>query len=390
MSKELRIEIDQKAFLTKNKKHAWNVAENIVIQEYSKIKNMTMRNSWYHIRELLSQKIGHDITEWHYNYFLANYEYYQSNKWYQWEKKYNFKRPLSKDTTIALYEETQSALAYISNEDFEFNRCQGFIFIEKSGFIRDLKVLSNNGWVVLAGQGFPTREIRERLKENYPDFPILIVHDFDHAGNIMPKIFENGSGKTDHIDLTFNNVYDLGLIEEDIEELNLPKEPEAEKFQTDERDWRVELNALTVLHTRGITDDKPLLWFITKKIKKLGLPLYKEEISSIEKLKEDITLRINEELAELLDTMFDNELSKVKDELIINLGTRETINLENRNNFIEVETFFKKAIKTHLKYADYIDIEETEQNVLLASNVLSDEKAVKIVRRHPKYRIEGE
>ena len=375
---------EERAILTRNKKQAWNVAELIIIQEYSKIRDMTMRNSWYHVRELLSQMIGSGITEWHYNYFLANYEYYQAEKWYQWEKKHNIRRPLSKDTTIALHNETQSALAYISDDDFEFGRCQGFIFIEKSGFIRDLKLLSNNGWVILAGQGFPTREIREKIKTNYPNKPILVVHDYDHAGNIMPEIFKFGSNKTDHIDLTFANVYDLGLTENDIEELDLPKEPEAEKFQTEDRDWRVELNALTVLHTRGITNDKPLLWFITKKIKDLGLPLYKEEISSIEKLKESISIRINDELAKLLDVMFDDILFQVEDELIIDLATVETINLDKQMRFIDVKRFFETAIKNHLRHAEYINIKETEQDVMLEANVLDKEDVIEIIRRQPK------
>jgi len=72
-------------------------------------------------------------------------------------------------------------------------------------------------------------------------------------------------------------------------------------------------------------------------------------------------------------------------------GFEHIISIELDETYYNASSsLFKKAIKTHLKYADYIDIEETEQNVLLASNVLSDEKAVKIVRRHPKYRIEGE
>ena len=111
---------------------------------------------------------------------------------------------------------------------------------------------------------------------SFAEKPIIVVHDFDIAGAIIHGVWEEGSRRTEHLDLKFENVLDLGLREVDCEELELPKAPEARRYREKNPDaWRVELNALTTLyHSKGIKN--PLLWYVAKRMHEEGLNLYEE------------------------------------------------------------------------------------------------------------------
>lgn len=351
----------------------WQVVEKIVLQEYPTIKDMTMRNSFYHVREILSRQ---KITLEQLNYFLDKYDYYQSDKWSCWEKKHKITRPISKDPTIAIYNSRLQALAYVTETDFFFDRCQGFLFIEKSGFINDLKLLSSYGWVVLAGQGFCSREVREQIAKNYSDKPILVLHDFDYAGGQMFDVFEKGSKRTKHLNLTFENVIDIGLCQKDVEELDLPLEPESVKYR-DKQKWRVELNALTVLINRRKIQN-PLLWFVVKKMKEKNIPLHKEEQSSIEALKFLIGFEIELVIGEIIKPIVSGVLEKIKDETILDVDIQNSVDGFFSEELIKELQNLSEEI---LEEAEYIDIKETEQAILYSSKVI--EKITPITRRKP-------
>ena len=347
----------------------WNVVEEIVIDEYSIIKTKDMRNSFYHVREALSKEIGTRITTEQYYYFLEKYEYYQSDKWPSWEEKHGIIRPTSKDPTLALYNGRLQGLAFIEENEFYFNRCQGFLFIEKSGFVKELKMLSSYGWVVLAGQGFCTRETREQIAKNYPDKPILVVHDFDYSGKQIFDVFDKGSKRTRHLDLTFENVIDLGLRLEDIEELDLPLEPESEKYREQQK-WRVELNALTVLTTRKNIKN-PLFWYVVRRMNEEGIPLHKEEESSFDALNWAIRFEIREVLEEITDQIIAEVLENVKDEPIIDVVLADSFDLITTDEFKES---IKKLSERYLEQAEYIDTLETKQTILHAAQVIDELK----------------
>lgn len=352
------------------KRHLWKEVETIVLQEYELIQTLTMRNSYYHILPILFKKVGTDITEEQYQYFEGKYRYYQSDKWPEWEKRYNITRPTSKDPTIALYGGNQIVLAYITEKDFTFDRCQGFIFLEKSGFMLDLEVLSLNGWVVLAGEGFSTREIREQIIKKYSHKPILIVHDFDWAGNKMGGVFSNGSKRTKHLGLKFKNVIDLGLREEDVEELDLPIQPEARKYQ-DKQKWRVELNALTILIARdGIKT--PLLWYITKRMFEEGIPLHEEEESSIDLLLKGVSRKFKDVFEEIVKDVIQDILQDVEEKTIIDIAIPTIDKEENPRLFIlfklleskEITDIIRELGTVLIKHSEYIDEYETREWVL--------------------------
>lgn len=283
----------------------WNIIETIILEEYETIKDLTMRNSYYHLLPILTEIMQEGkISYEQFKYFESNYEYYQSDKWPAWEKKHGITRPVSKDPTIGLYNAEKRVFAYAKDDDFDFYRARGFIFIEKSGFLNELEELSHNGWVILAGEGFASREIREQIAAKHPDKPILILHDLDCAGETIQTVWENGSRRTEHLDLKFDNIIDLGLTPEDVEELDLPRQPEVAKYR-DKRKWRYEINALTVLKRRDNIKN-PIFWYIVKKMHTLGIPICKEPRSR--EVLMHVLLNFN--LKELFDPYFDQIIKK--------------------------------------------------------------------------------
>ena len=342
----------------------WKIVEEIVLAEYPLIKEQHMRDSFYHIREALSKEIDKKITTEQYYYFLENFAHYRDNKWPSWEKKHGIVRPTCKDPSYALYNANLRGLAFVKEGEFFFHRCQGFIFIEKSGLISQLDLLSSYGWVILAGQGQSARETREQIAKHYPDKPILVVHDFDYSGKQIFDVFEKGSTRTEHLDLKFENVVDLGLRKKDVEELDLPIEPEAEKYK-DKQKWRVELNALTMLTRRNIKN--PLLWYIVKRMKEEGIPLYKEEQSSFIALKWKIGFEIHEALEKITNQIIAEVLENVKDEQIIDVVLTDSFDLMTTDEFRDK---IKKLSERYLNEAEYIDTSEAEQTILFTAQVI--------------------
>jgi 5S rRNA maturation endonuclease (ribonuclease M5) len=264
-------------------KEFWKQIEEILVNgEYQEIKRqkLSMRNSYYHlltfVAELFENKEINENQLYYWNQEEA-YNFFTQDKWSQWEKRNEWKRPKAKDPTTAYY---RGDLLDLTLEDHalvsKLRRSRGFIFMEKAGFLQDLKLISRYGWCILAGQGFSSRELRETIMRNFPDRPIIVLHDFDIAGGMIHDVFTEGSKRTEHLDLTFENVIDLGLREIDIEELNLPKAPESKRVREKKADaWRVELNALTIL-SRTHNIKNPLLWYVAKRMYEEEMDLYEE------------------------------------------------------------------------------------------------------------------
>ncbi len=264
----------------------WVAIEDVLVNgEYSEIKKLglSMRNSYYHLLTFVSEMYDNgEINDKQLYYWGQEeaYNFFTQDKWSQWEKNHNWQRPKAKDPTKAYY---KSELLDLTLTDekliMKLRRSRGFIFVEKSGFLQDLKLISSYGWTILAGEGFSSRELRETIMRSFSDRPIVVLHDFDVAGAMIHEVFEKGSKRTDHLDLTFDNVIDLGLREEDTYELELPRAPESKRVRDKNPDaWRVELNALTIL-TRTHKIKNPLLWYVAKRMYEEGLDLYEESES---------------------------------------------------------------------------------------------------------------
>jgi 5S rRNA maturation endonuclease (ribonuclease M5) len=358
----------------------WIKVEQIILEEYLTIKqlNLPMRNSYYHIREILSRKLKlNEINDFQYNYFLKKetYEYYVSDKWTAWEKKHKIERPQAKDVTIAYYEYNTKSLAYIDDFEFDFSRFQGFIFIEKSGLVQYLKPLTKHGWVLLAGEGFATREVRELISKKYPKKPILILHDWDKSGEDIHSVFEKGSKRTEHLELNFGNITDLGLREKDVIELNLPMEPESLKYR-DKHPERTELDSLTVLYSRlGI--ENPTLWFVVKRMKEEGIPLSKEEWSSHIELETEIAFQLLEKITSIIRPLIHEQVSKTKEIQVI-----ESILQDESLDDLGVDDLFIDIIKRYIANAEFIGKEEEEAKILIKTGIM---EKTNFVRKKPEF-----
>jgi 5S rRNA maturation endonuclease (ribonuclease M5) len=310
----------------------WGEVEKILVNgEYEIIKQLklSLRNSWYHLLTFVSQLLEKGVIndrQFFYWQQKQAYDTFTQSKWVSWERKYNWVRPHAKDPTTAIY---RGNLRDLNQEGYilesELGDFQGFMFIEKSGFLDDLKLLSKYGWCILAGQGFSTRELRETIKKTFSDKPIVVLHDYDIAGASIYEVFEKGSIRTEHIDLTFENMIDLGLREVDVEEFNLPKAPESAKhLKKNPNAWRVELNALTILYqTHGIKN--PLLWYVAKRMFEEGLPLFEEPDSFFDKveshLRWSIEYAIRNRTVNLIKKIF--KYFDLEDELVSSITITE-------------------------------------------------------------------
>lgn len=325
----------------------WEKVEQILVAgEYEIIKklNLSLRNSWYHLLTFVSQLLEKgEINDKQFYYWQQKqaYDTFTQSKWVSWEKKYNWVRPHAKDPTTAIY---RGNLRDLNQEghilEAELGDFQGFMFIEKSGFLDDLKLLSRYGWCILAGQGFSTRELRETIKNTFPDKPIVVLHDFDRAGASIYEVFEKGSIRTEHIDLTFENMIDLGLREVDVEEFNLPKAPESAKYLKKNPDaWRVELNALTILYqTHGIKN--PLLWYVVKRMFEEGLPLFEEPDTFYDKVERhlvySIEYAIRDKVEKLIQKAF--KVFGLEDELVSAITVTED-NMDKWSGYFDSKHF---------------------------------------------------
>lgn len=264
------------------RKNIWKNVEEIILEHYDEVIKRRLRGGFYIVRDYLSKRIEDGrITEEEFTHFLNNYNYYSQDLWASLEQKYGLERPEAKPIGV-IYDRGRELP--ISSFEEVYERARGFIFVEKADEADDIRVISKHGWAVVAGQGFSTRLMRKLFKEDTR--PVLALHDSDTAGEWIYKVFDLGSRRTKHLDLKLDRVDDLGLTEEDATALNLPKQPEAEKYR-DKRKERVELSALSV-----IPIDNPVLAYTVAKMKKLGYRITPTPAGSAELMKPEVAEKI--------------------------------------------------------------------------------------------------
>jgi hypothetical protein len=360
----------------------WLKVEGILVGgEYTVIKelDLSLRNSWYHINDYVAElldkgEINH--KQFHYWQQKDAYDNFTQGKWVAWEKKYDWVRPHAKDPTIAIYNgrlldlQTKDIITGLTLplEDF-----RGFLFIEKSGFLEDLKLISKFGWCILAGEGFSTREMREVLKKHFSDKLIVVLHDYDLAGASIYEVFGSGSLRTEHIDLTFDNVIDIGLREVDVEEFNLPKAPESGKYlKKNPLAWRVELNALTRLY-RTHNLKNPLLWYVVKRFFEEGLPLFPKPEDFLKKVERHLT------------TCFEYAVSSRVIKLIHQVFSIADLEDEKVNAITVTEYGSDKwadyCLDSTFDYLDSVILEVIVLELFSIGKVFPEDKTTKILRK---------
>jgi hypothetical protein len=202
------------------------IAENPWIVRESK----TERECYYFVRNLLAQidgKLYRKLaTKEAYNYFTQDF-LNRAEAWGLIERK-----PPADPVGFVVVEGSEylikEALHYLGKiEEF-----RGVIYVEKTAAAQRLAPLSELGFVIIAGKGFPTRLIREtsRLAR---EGKVFVYHDADKAGNDIYRVFVEGAKRLKRISESYAAKWvvpfakDVGLFLEDAIRLGVESEPEA-------------------------------------------------------------------------------------------------------------------------------------------------------------------
>lgn len=267
----------------------WKVVKQVIRDHYDDLADLRMRDSYYVVRDYLSgdlgeAHIGTDMTQEDYDWFLTNqgYSSYRDDIWTWLEQNEGLERPRAIPEGVIWDNGEMYTMAEWEEEgiDFIWERARGFIFSEKRGPATDIGELSEFGWtIVTVGKGFPTRLVRELLKED--DRPVLALHDCDTSGEGIFRALGFKTRRTTHLDIALGDrVTDLGMSDHDVEILNLPSQPESPKFRN-VRERRYEINALIVLKKRmGV--ENPVLEYVIAKMEDLGIIISQLEVEKRE------------------------------------------------------------------------------------------------------------
>lgn len=239
-----------------------------------------IRASYYIVGDLLGPLIGKEIAMEDYNWYLTDqgYQTYSQDVWTLIEQKHGLERPPAKPIGIVFDHGNEYTVKRLTEV---WDQARGFIFVEKSGEAEDIQELSDYGWTIVAGQGYPTRLIRRLLKDDTR--PVLALHDWDRDGLGVYRALGFKTRRTAHLDIALGErVTDLGLHEEHVKALNLPTRPSPPKYKGKPR---VELSSLNVLVIRWGLENPVLAYTVAAMLAK-GLRLSPTEIS-----KEELTAR---------------------------------------------------------------------------------------------------
>lgn len=289
----------------------WKIVEEIVLDKYSQLAGEMMRDTYYLLREWLEPlRDKGKITDTEFDYFVDNYEYYRDDFWPRMEKKHNIRRPETKPPTVVIDRGEEYTEAHLSDA---WDRARGFIFVEKSGMASHLKLLSYHGWLIVAAQGESTRTFREFAAQDVTNRPILAITDADWYGGGIVETLKGYSERTEHLGLwrdLEDRIKEIGLIPEDADGLDLPKERDPTKSPNE---WRTELNALVVLKNRhGI--DIPLLSYVIAKMREMDVPICPLPYDDPERhVKHSIKSHLIDELEDFLEEIIDDVSENIDD-----------------------------------------------------------------------------
>lgn len=356
----------------------WANVEEIILNHYDELKTRRIRGSYYMVGDYLAQRLKEGkITEQEYNHFLSKQGYatYRDDLWTSIEQKYGLERPEAKPIGV-IYNLGEE----LPIESFEaiYYRARGFIFVEKADEAEDLKELSLHGWTIVAGQGFSTRLIRQLFKQD--GRPVLALHDCDTAGEWIYRVFDMGSKRTKHLQLSLDNVIDLGLHEEDAIKLGLPPRPEAKKYQKF-REERYELSALAVLKTRyGV--DNPVLAYTVAKMKKMGIRVTPEPEELKILLKYKIERQVGHSIRELVDELYEivelpsKYQEEIAEEITYPAGEAVEVNVQELSaQFLDLDPIekLKEEIQKELEKVRTKLVEEA-QRAIDEAEIIDEEK----------------
>jgi len=273
-----------------------------------------IRELYYMARSLTAKKGYHEAYEWlrtieAYNYFTQDI----LNRLEAWGVIKS--KPPAKPVGFYIREGVMHFIADLIRE--RIDKFKGIIYVEKESVAKSLSPLSELGYIIMAGQGFPTRLMRELAKKG----KLFVLHDADKSGNDIYRVFSEGAKRLRRISEEYamqwvvRHAKDLGLSYSDAERLNLDPEPEVPKYR-DRYKRRYELQALVKLkYSHNIKN--PYVAYVAYKLEKLGEDLRPKLLDPEEMYARKAyivaSLAIGRKLAEIASNISATTLKSVQD-----------------------------------------------------------------------------
>jgi len=224
-----------------------------------------IREAYYILRNFVAQEASRETYQWLSTEY--GYNYFAHDILVRLEAWGYIIRPPAKPLGFYIRENVQHIISDIIYESID--QFKGIIYVEKAGVAKQLAPLSEIGYIIMAGQGFPTRLMREVAKKG----KLFVLHDADKSGNDIYRVFSEGAKRLKRISKDYalkwivEHARDIGLFYDDAVRLGLDPEPEAKKYR--EYGLRYELQSLIKLKIRyGV--ENPYVAYAAYRLEKLG------------------------------------------------------------------------------------------------------------------------
>ncbi len=288
----------------KQYKQLWAAVKVIILAKYRMIAERSIRGvrgsrgirgSYYIVGDLLEPLIGENITLEDYNWFNSDQGYasYRDDVWPELEQKKGLTRPEAAIVGVVFDHGTEHPIGHL---EMVWDQARGFIFVEKMDEAVAIQELSDFGWTIVAGRGYPTRLIRKLLKGDTR--PVLALHDCDPDGEGIYRALGLDTRRTKHLDIALRErVADLGLSERDARAMGLRFRPGPPKYGSRQK---CELSALeTLAVSMGL--DNPVLAFVASKLAVMGLKVSPTELAKREMMERHLRWWLKDGIGEIID-----------------------------------------------------------------------------------------
>jgi len=292
-------------------KHLWSIVKKLILEHYDVLIKRSIRGSYYIIGDYLAPLLGYldkEVSMEDYNWFGTDQGYasYRDDVWPLMEQKHGLTRPEAAAIGVVYDDGVEYPVTRLENV---WDQARGFIFVEKADEAKDISPLSEYGWTIVAGKGYPLRLVRRLLKEDTR--PVLVLHDWDRDGRGVYRALGFETRRTWHLDIALGDrVTDLGLTEEHVKVLKLPTRPSPPKYKGVPR---VELSGLAVLSTRMNLENPVLAYTVAIMVAK-GLTISPTEEDKLEMMKRHMRWLLTEGLSDIVEKAVQEVIEKIKDQ----------------------------------------------------------------------------
>ena len=299
----------------KQYKNLWAAVKQIILDHQDTILEMSIRGyrasrgirgSYYLVGDYLEPLIGKVITEDDYYWFSSDQGYatYRDDVWPELEQKHGLTRPEAAAIGIVYDEGAEYPITHLEEV---WDQARGFIFGEKADEAKAIQELSDYGWTIAAGKGYPLRLVRKLLKGDTR--LVLALHDCDPDGRGIYRALGFETRRTKHLDIALGDrVVDLGLSEEQANALGLRFRPGPKKYKGQQK---AELSALNVLSAR-MTLDNPVLAFVASAMVARGLTLSPTEVDKREMMKRHIRWALSDGLRGIVEEAIEEIMDQLE------------------------------------------------------------------------------